>query len=161
MSATVRLLNVRAGVYAGIAAAVVSTFAQVAMWIAFTDAFPAILWRDTRMAAAIVLGPGALAEAFGSATIWTAATVVHFLLSVVYALLLGFVIHRHAMPPALLAGVVFGSALYALNMHAFTLLYPWFVQARDPITLAAHAVFGLTAAFVYRRVDARTPRLGA
>jgi hypothetical protein len=157
----VRLLNVRASVYAGIAAAVVSTVAQVAMWIAFTDAFPAILWRDTGMAAAILLGSGALADAFGTATIWIAATFVHFLLSIVYALLLGLVIHRRRMPAALLAGVLFGAALYVVNMHAFTLLYPWFEQARDPITLAAHAVFGLTAAFVYRRVDARTPRRGA
>jgi len=149
-------MNLRAAVVAGIVAAVVSTFAQAAMWIVFTEAFPAILWRDTRFAAAIVLGRGALDGAWGTATIWIAATIVHFVLSTIYALLLSVAIRKLRIAMSLLAGGLFGAAIYLVNMHGFTALYPWFDESRDPITFAAHLVFGVTAALVYRRVDGRT-----
>ena len=40
-------------VLAGIVAGVVSTLVQVVLWVALTDAFPATLFRDARLAAAI------------------------------------------------------------------------------------------------------------
>ena len=152
-------VNLRAAVVAGTAAAIVSTLAQVAMWIVFTDAFPAILWRDTRFAAAIVLGRSALdGAAWSTATLWIAATLVHFVLSLVYALSMSMATRNLGMAMSLLAGGLFGVALYLVNMHGFTSLYPWFEQSRDPITLGAHVVFGVTVGFVYRRVEGRTQR---
>ncbi len=148
-------VNLRAAVVAGTAAAVLSTLAQVAMWNVFTDAFPAILWRDTRFAAAIVLGRGALDGTSGTATIWIAAMLVHFVLSIVYAMLLGMAIRNLGIAMSSLAGGLFGAAIYIVNMHGFAKLYPWFEQSREPITFAAHLVFGVAAALVYRRVDAR------
>lgn len=147
-------MNVRAAFIAGVVAAVVSTVAQMTMWVAFTNAFPAILWRDTRFAAAIVLGSGALSDT-SVLLIVTTATFIHFALSIVYALLLGIVIHRRVMHAALLIGTLSGAAIYVVNMYAFTAFFPWFVESRDAITLAAHIVFGATAAFVYRRLDGR------
>lgn len=147
----------RAAVLAGIAAGVTSTAAQLLLWIALTDAFPAILWRDTRYAAAIVLGPGALAATYDSAVVWVAATLVHFTLSIAYAWLLGVATRRLAMDGALLAGAAFGMVLYAVNMHALTLVYPWFANARDAITFTAHVVFGVTAAYVFARACVSRP----
>ena len=47
------MIDVRAAVYAGVAAGIVSTLAQIALWLIFSDAFPAILFRDARLTAAI------------------------------------------------------------------------------------------------------------
>ena len=148
-------MNVRAALVSGVAAGLVSTVAQVALWVTFTDAFPAILWRDTRFAAAILLGSRALESAQDVLLIASAATLIHFVLSFAYALLLAMAIHRRAMPVAIAIGALLGAAVYVVNMHAFTAFFPWFVEARDPITLAAHLVFGVTAVVVYRGLDRR------
>ena len=150
------MLNLRASLCAGLAAAVVSTLAQVAAWIAFTDAFPAILWRDARFAAAIVLGKTALDDTHSFATVWVAATVVHFALSIAYAMLLGVALRKSTRLAAVLAGTFFGALIFVVNMHLLTRYFPWFIEARDPITLAAHVVFGVTAALVYRHLDSRS-----
>jgi len=146
-----RHLHWRAAVYAGIVAGVFSTLVQIALWAIFTDALPAILYRDARLAAALVLGPVALSPpATFDLSIMAVATLVHFALSIVYALALAELIERLPERAAWLAGAFFGAALYALNLHAFTLVLPWFAVARGAITLAAHVAFGMSAALAYR-----------
>jgi len=152
-------MNARAVVYAAVAAGILSTLAQLVLWMAFTDAFPAILIRDVKLAAAIVLGPGVLDPAMeAEMRIWIVATLVHFALSLAYVVALAKAIHRLAFGASILAGALFGLAVYVLNMHGFTQLFPWFEAARDPITVAAHLVFGVSAAVVYHRVATRRPR---
>jgi uncharacterized membrane protein YagU involved in acid resistance len=148
-----RSIHWRAAAYAGIVAGVFSTLVQLALWAAFTDALPGILYRDARLAAALVLGAGALSppETFDFA-IMAVATIVHFALSIVYALALAAFIERSRRRAAWLVGAIFGAALYALNLHAFTLLFAWFTVARGAITLAAHVAFGVSAAVTYRRL---------
>ena len=149
-------MNARAALDAGLAAGVVSTLAQLVLWLTLTDALPGILVRDVRLTAAIVLGPAVLEPRNDpDAQVWIVATLVHFALSLAYGAALSAIIDRLAFGFSLVVGAVFGLALYALNMHGFTRLYPWFEAARDPITVAAHVVFGVTAASVYRVVAAR------
>jgi uncharacterized membrane protein YagU involved in acid resistance len=146
-----RDLHWRAAVYAGIAAGVLSTFVQLALWAVFTDELPAILYRDARLAAALVAGPGALSPpATFDLSIMAVATLVHFALSIVYALALAVLCERLPGRTAWVVGAVFGAALYALNLYAFTLLFPWFAVARGAIALAAHVAFGVSAALAYR-----------
>jgi hypothetical protein len=140
----------RAAVVAGIAAGIFATIVQIALWLAFTDELPEILHRDARFAAAIVMGPGALSQATPRAPVLLAATLVHFALSIVYGLIVSWLTARLRARSSLLAGAVFGVALYALNMHAFTAIFPWFAASRDGITLAAHVAFGVVAAGAYR-----------
>jgi hypothetical protein len=144
-------MNVRAAVLAGIVAGIVSTLAQLALWASFTDALPGILWRDTRLAAAIVLGRAALRDspAIDAARLVTAGA-VHFALSIVYAFVLARLVAGRAADVAIGIGIAFGVALYALNMLGFTLIFPWFAVARDWITAAAHIVFGVSAVVAYR-----------
>ena len=152
-------MNARAALCAGLAAGVVSTLAQLVLWWTLTHALPAILVRDARLAAAIVLGPAVLAPGHDpGAQVWIVATLVHFALSLAYGAVLAALIHRLAFGLSLVGGGVFGLALYALNMHGFTRIYPWFEAARDPITIATHVVFGVSAATVYRVVAARRAR---
>ena len=79
----------------------------------------------------------------------TAATIVHFALSFAYGVFFALIAPAR-MGAALLAGAFLGAALYAANLYGFTAIFPWFVVARDGITLAAHVVFGITVAASYR-----------
>ena len=78
------------------------------------------------------------------------ATAVHFALSIAYGLALAALVSRLRVAPSILAGAVFGLFLYGVNMYGFTAVFPWFEAARDWITAATHAVFGVTAAGVYQ-----------
>jgi len=134
-----------------------STVVQVALWAALTDALPAVLWRDGRLAAAIVLGPGVLEPpAAFDARVMVVATLVHGVLSIVYAVVLAVLAGRLRLAPAVIAGSLFGVALYVINLYGFTALFPWFAVDRDGITLAAHVTFGLCASATYWWLARRT-----
>ncbi len=150
------MIDVRAAVYAGVAAGIVSTLAQIALWLIFSDAFPAILFRDARLTAAIVMGRGVLPPpASFDWRVMLAATLVHFALSMLYGLILSWLMSRLATPLSTIVGAAFGLILYAANMYGFTVVFPWFEAARDWITLASHLVFGVVAALVYRALSRR------
>jgi len=141
---------------------VISTVVQVLLWATLTDALPGVLWRDARLAAALVLGKSALEPAASYDTqIVLVATLVHFALSIAYAVALAVLIARLGIVSSLIAGAAFGLALYSINLYGFTALFPWFTVARGGITLAAHIAFGLSASAAYcwlrqRRVAATT-----
>ncbi len=78
------------------------------------------------------------------------ATLVHLVLSLVYAAVLVNVIRTMSLVAALLAGGAFGLILYGVNLYAFTTIFPWFIPVRGAITLVAHLAFGITAAAAYR-----------
>ena len=150
-------MKLSAAVYAGIAAAVLATLAEIVLWLVFTDALPGILFRDARFAAAIALGRGVLSPSANvDLGVLAVATLIHFALSIAYALILCRLIWRLPMTLSLLAGAIFGLALFSINMYGFTTIFPWFEAARDWITVVAHVVFGMAAAGVYTVLCAAT-----
>lgn len=149
----------RATIWAGVIAGTLATLIQVLLWLVFTDDFPAILFRDARLTAALVLGGSVLPPpATFDAGIMLASTLVHFALSIAYAALLAPLTVRLGSISALLAGTVFGVALYIVNLYGFTAIFPWFAQARGWITLIAHGVFGVTVISVYRCLSVSNAR---
>ncbi len=108
-------------------------------------------WGPPRMMAAIVLGQGVLPPPADFA--WRpalTAMVVHLPLSAAYGLLVGALVRRHGMAQALLVGLVFGLAIYAVNFYLIApLAFPWFVQARNAVSVLGHALFGVVAATAY------------
>jgi hypothetical protein len=150
-------VDARAAIYAGVAAGILATALQIVLWAIFTDAIPAILYRDSRFAAAIVLGPGVLPPpASFDPGIMMIAAVVHFALAIAYALLLAWLIAKLRMRTSLVVGAAFGLSVYALNMYGFTAVFPWFASSRDWITTLTHLVFGMVLAAVYR-IAAKPP----
>nr|UXE45861.1 hypothetical protein Hi04_10k_c5380_00013 [uncultured bacterium] len=137
---------------AGIVAGVVSALVQIGLWALFTDALPAILFRDARLTAAIALGPSVLrlADPF-DARVLLVATVIHFALSIVFGAALFLLIGRCSTPRALAVGAGFGAGLYVLDLHLMTFIFPWFAVSRGAITFAAHLAFGMSAAAVLVR----------
>ena len=133
------------------AAGIFSTIAQILLWWSFWDALPSILYRDARFAAAIILGQGVLSP---PATLdWQVmfiATWIHFGLSIIYAIVLSWLIHRLDIKNSLIVGSLYGLGLFIINMYGFVIIFPWFVETRDWITVTAHVVFGVSAAGVYK-----------
>jgi hypothetical protein len=135
---------------AGLLAGVLATLVQIILW--WLAALPVVetLWRDTRLTAGIVLGADALTAAHLSPwTLMLVATLIHFTLSGIYGLVLARFIDRLPAGRALLAGGLFGAALYAVNLYGFTLFFPWFAVTRDGITALTHVAFGMLLAGGY------------
>ena len=135
---------------AGIAAGVLSTVAQVLLWVATGQEAWALLLRDSRLTAALILGYSGTPAAGFDAKTMLVAVAIHFALSITYAALLLPLAKRLTLVPSLLVGACFGASLYFFNLFGFTFLFPWFRQARGIVTLASHLVFGVTAMLSYR-----------
>ena len=132
---------------AGLAAGAIATVAQMAVWRLAAWPLREMLLRDTRLAAAIVMGRGVLPPpATFDWTVLCAASAVHIALSIIYGLVLAPLAVRLNLRPALAAGALFGLLLYGVNMYGFTAVFPWFEASRDWITVTAHLVFGVTLA---------------
>ena len=138
---------------AGLVAGTLATVTQMLLWAATGEDAWELLLRDSRLTAALVLGRPALSPSAGvDIRALTAAAVVHFSLSIIYAALLLPVTKRLPPTAAMLAGALFGALLYLLNLYALTAIFPWFAEARGGITLAAHIVFGLSVVSTYRLI---------
>ena len=143
---------------AGLGAGVIATVAQLALWWLAEIPLLETLFRDARLTAALVMGTGVLPPP--STPRWDillVATLIHFTLSVAYALILAHLTARLRTGPALFAGALYGLAIYGINLYGFTLLFPWFAVARDWVTLVAHLVFGIALAGGYRLFSANDP----
>ena len=107
------------------------------------------LYGPLRMMAAIVLGPSVLATDTFNIVVLGTALVVHYFLSLFYALIFALCVNRLQPGGATIAGLVGGFLLYLVNFYGFTALFPWFVGARTGITIFNHLIFGLTTVFFY------------
>jgi hypothetical protein len=152
-------IKLSAAIWAGIAAGVFSTLAQVVLWVTFTDLFPSALFRDARLTAAIIMGPEVLPPpATFNATIMLVATLIHFSLSIIYGIILAYPAAWLVRGVSVLVfGALFGTAIYGINLYGFTVAFPWFTEVRGGNTLAAHIIFGLTCAGAYKVLALRNP----
>lgn len=141
---------------AGVSAGVFATAVQLVLWWAARMPVPETLFRDARLTAAMVMGAGVLPPP--STPQWdilAVATLIHFSLSVAYALIATPWFVRLRTGPALAAGALYGVTIYAVNLYGFTALFPWFAVTRDWITLVAHLAFGVALAGTCRVYSAR------
>ena len=151
------MIDSKSAMLAGIIAATAATAAEILLWWATGAPLTDTLVRDARLAAAIVLSERVLAPTpLFDWGVMTAATLVHFGLSILYAIALAVIIGGLGVAAAIATGVAFGGLLYLVNMYGFTFVFPWFVATRDWITFAAHLVFGATAGGVYAVVRRRS-----
>lgn len=128
----------------GVAAGVIATVAQFALWWLAGIPVAETLLRDARLTAALLMGPAVLPPPTTPQwDILLVATLIHFTLSIVYALIPAGMPGRLSIGPLLLIGTLYGLAIYGVNLYGFTLFFPWFVVARDWVTLLAHLVFGM------------------
>lgn len=114
-----------AAFYAGMAAGILSTIAQILLWWLFWDSLPSILYRDARFVAAVILGQGVLPPpATLDWQVMLIATWIHFGLSIIYAIVLSWLIHRLDIKNSLIAGGLYGLVIFTINMYGFVIIFP-------------------------------------
>lgn len=152
-----RKLDLKAAIWAGIIAGIVFIMLEMAM-IAFLQGQSP--WGPPRMMAAMVMGEGVLPPPatfdFG---IMMVAMMVHFVLSIILGVIFGW-LHsalKMNLVTAIIAGTVFGLVVYFVDFYIFTAVFPWFAMARGPISIFAHAMFGLVLGWAYHALA--KPRL--
>jgi len=113
-------------------------------------------WRVAYLVAALAMGPGILHETVPvfDAGVVAVALITHYLLGIVFGLVLGAIVTRlhqrgagGLMQEAI--GALFGAALYLLNFYGLSHLFPWFQELRGWATFIVHLVFGISAALLY------------
>ncbi len=151
-SPATKSLNWRAVIAAGMIAGIVATGVQIVLWGLFLDdALPWNLYRDARFTAAMLMGPEVLPPP--STLDWTVmavATSIPFMLSIAHSLVLACLISRLGMMLSLTMGLIYGLGIYVVNMYGVTFIFAWCSEVRDWITVATHAVFGLSLAGTYK-----------
>ncbi len=147
-----QIMDWRAAIWAGIVAGVVFLALQMGILAGVNGSSSP--WIVLRMLAAMVMGQQVLPPpATFDPAIAGVALLINFILSILFALLIAFVLHRWGMLVGMLGGALFGLALYAINYYTFTLFFPWFFPMRSWLVVLAHIVFGATAGGVYEAFE--------
>ncbi|MDB5752353.1 MAG: putative rane protein [Ramlibacter sp.] len=144
-------------------AAAVSGFAAGAVLMVLDLIWSALFhpdgpWRTSHMIAPIFIGTDALkATGYGfSVGVVAIALATHYLLGMVFGLVMGAVLTQFKLDAsaslALAAGAILGIALYLVNFDLLVGFFPWLAELRGPATIAAHVLFGVVTALLYRRL---------
>lgn len=111
-------------------------------------------WVVVRLVASVVMGKSVLPPpATFDVTIFLVALVVHLVLSIGFACLIAYVLHRWGLIVGLLGGAVLGLALYAINFYTISFFFPWFFPMRSWIMALSHALFGACAGGFYEAME--------
>ena len=146
---TQKTIDWSAAIWSGVIAGAVFMMLEMIMVPLFMpDGSP---WAPPRMIAAIVMGKDVLPPpaTFAVAPLM-AAMVLHFMMSIIYAIILAFIVNRFGLGIAVIIGLGFGLMLYLVNFYGFTAVFPWFAMARNWISIFSHLMFGVIAALVYK-----------
>lgn len=146
---TRRRINWNAAVWAGIIAGLVFMMMEMLLvWLAMGQS----PWGPPRMIAAMVMGKEVLPPpATFAVGVMLVAMMIHFMLSIIYGVIVGWIVDRMSRGAAVVTGAVFGLvAVYFLNFHLIApVLFPWFTQAQNWVSVLSHVVFGMVLAGAY------------
>lgn len=141
-------INWKAAIIAGIVAGAIFMILEMILVPLVGGGSP---WGPPRMIAAIGMGKEVLPPPGDFALMPVmVAMVIHFILSIIFAVILAFIIQRFSLGLAILIGAIFGLLLYFINFYGFTAVFPWFAMARNAISIFSHIVFGAAAAWIYK-----------
>ena len=141
----------KAAVIAGLIAGAVFLLVLLVAYPLVTGGTP---WTVFRFIGAIILGETVLPPptTFDAGVVIT-AVILHFVLSVIYTVVLAFIVHRWGIVISVIGGALFGLALYLINFFTFTMFFPWFYPARAwPFSLV-HILFGAVAGGIYELLE--------
>jgi lipopolysaccharide export LptBFGC system permease protein LptF len=114
-------------------------------------------WETSHMVAAITMGQDALQSTDFDLLIVAAALITHYVLGIVFALILSFLIvsfrFDSSVGMALVIGAVFGAAMYLFNFYGMAQFFPWFAEMRSWATVVAHMIFGTVVAIMYWKLE--------
>jgi hypothetical protein len=140
-----------ASIWAGLLAGSVFLFLNVLVtpWVIGGNG-----WVMVRLIASIPLGEAVLAPpASFDLVVLLAAFVTHYVLSIVFSMILAYIVHRGGMLTGILGGAVFGLCLYYINVYTLTWWLPWFFAVRGWPFLLTHILFGAVAGGIYEGLE--------
>jgi hypothetical protein len=141
------------GAIAGVIAGALSLTVEMALMKVFGEGN---IWVPVRLSASITLGNRAVATSTPfTSDIFFIGMMMHFLLAIFYAVVLGMLIHTLKPAAAVLAGAGFGLLMYFLHFHGLTAFYPWVANSRSWIVVVTHLIFGMSAAWIYSHLHMR------
>lgn len=114
-------------------------------------------WLATHMIAAMVMGWDALQSSGYGFGVLAAALAVHYILGIAFGIMLAALIAPFQLDSStgmvLFAGAVFGLVLYVLNFYGMSGAFSWFAELRGWPTAIGHMIFGMSVAYIYRRME--------
>ncbi len=111
-------------------------------------------WVMVRLIASISLGESVLAPpASFDLKALLAALVTHYVLAVVFSMILAYIFHRGGMLTGILGGALFGLCLYFINVYTLKLVFPWFFAMRGWAFLLTPVLFGAMAGGIYEGLE--------
>lgn len=138
----------RAIPFAGLAAGTVMLIAALIL-LPVVYEVPATL--SLQYFASLVLGSSALMDP--GIGVLLVGVLVHYVLSILAALVIAIVIHRWGFWVGVIGGALLGVAIYVINFYTMTSFWPWLFVLSGPVMLAAHALFGAVVGAVYESFD--------
>jgi hypothetical protein len=138
----------RAIPFAGLAAGTAHLLVNLILTPVMLDVQPGV---PLRYMGSLVLGEGALTEP-GILPL-AVGVVVHYVLSILFALLIAIVVHRWGLLVGIVGGALLGLAIYAINFYTMTLFFDWMFAINSSVAVIAHLVFGAVAGGVYETYD--------
>jgi hypothetical protein len=107
-----------------------------------------------RLFASVVLGEGILNPGMAVSPIaWVAALAVHLIYSLLFGLLVAYVVHRWGFIVGIIGGGLLGLALYFINFYSFSLLFPWLFAFRGTLLMLGHVLFGAVTGGLYELLE--------
>jgi uncharacterized membrane protein YagU involved in acid resistance len=114
------------------------------------------IWDPVRLSASITLGNRAVANTTPfTFDILFIGIMMHAVLSILYAVVLGMLIRKLKPAPATMAGAGFGLLIYLFHFYGLAAVYPWVASWRNWIVVVTHLVFGMSAAWIYVHLHMR------
>lgn len=141
--------NWSAVILAGIIAGIVFALWEMILNPLFLGNRP---WAPVRMIAGIAMGQSVVPppDTFALLPILV-GVLVHLALSIIYAIVLAYIIQRMSLGTSLVAGAIYGLVLYYLNFYLIAnIAFGWFKGGQNWFTLIGHALFGLVLAWAYK-----------
>lgn len=114
-------------------------------------------WETSHMVAAIVMGQDALQSTNFNLMIVAVALITHYVLGIVFALILSAMIvsfrFDSSLGMVLLSGAVFGIVMYLFNFYGMVRFFSWFAEMRGWATVVTHVIFGMLVAAMYWKLE--------
>ncbi len=147
----VQVMDWRAAFWAGIINSVV--FAVINFFV-----LPVILytnsWVIIRLYASVFLGENILAPPATfdfQALIFGIASV--FVFSMLFTMLIAFILHRWGLLVGILGGAVLGLSIYLINFYSVSYFFPWFFPLGSWSFVLTHIIFGAVAGGIYELLE--------
>ena len=104
-----------------------------------------------RYVGSLILGSDVLTD--NSMSVVVVGVIVHYALSILFALVIALVIHRGGFWFGIIGGAILGLAIYSINLYTMTVFFDWFFAIHNTALLISHIVFGAVAGGVYEMFD--------